>query len=459
MDILIKNGTVINASGRCTADVAVSGGKIISVGPSITPAPHTETIDAAGLLVLPGAVDAHTHFELSFGEFSTADDFASGTRAAACGGVTTVIDFITPEVNESLCDAYRKRNELAAPKACIDYNFHMCLTSLTDAVIDEMESITEAGMPGFKLFMTYAFRLSDVDIYKALRRSKEIGALIMIHAEDHDELESLRAKFIAEGKTDAWYHYLSRPESVETAAVEKAVGLAREADAPLYIVHLACDGGMDIVRKARAAGHHIYAETCPQYLNFTSDVYKREDGRNFICSPPVKGEKSREALWQGIHNGDISVVATDHCPFLLNEKNRGSEDFTKTPNGVMGVETLYPYMLSEANNGRISFERAAGLCCLNPARLFGLDHIKGSVTPGMDADIVLYDPRKEFTVTQTGMHSDLDHTIWEGIRLNGYPVRTYSRGMLVYRDGEFTGAKGHGRFIPGKRFTPLQPPR
>jgi dihydropyrimidinase len=239
---------------------------------------------------------------------------------------------------------------------------------------------------------------------------------------------------------------------VEAEAVNRAVELAKSTGAPLYIVHLACAGGLVSVERAKAAGFPVYAETCPQYLNFTRDVYKRPDGRNFVCSPPIKGEGSRDALWQGIKSGSINTVATDHCPFRLSDKERGKDDFTMIPNGVMGVENLYPYMLSEANKGRLTFERVVELCAAGPAELFGCAPDKGTIATGADADIVLYDPAKDFVISHENMHSDLDYTIWEGVALRGYPVRTYSRGMLVYKDGDFLGSAGYGRFVwRGKR--------
>jgi len=452
MELLIKNGTVINADGRQKADVAVDYGKIASIEHDIEPEAWTEVVDASGLLVLPGAIDVHTHFELPFGDISSADDFFTGTRAAACGGVTMVIDFVSPGAGESLLSAFNDRYALAAPKVCIDYGLHMGISGLSDSVLDEMEAVVAAGVPSFKVFMTYAFRLTDDEFGRTLARTRDIGALVMVHAEDHEKLEALRAEFLEAGKTDAWFHYLSRPEAVEAEAVAKAVELAKTAAAPLYIVHLACGGGLAAVRKAQLDGHSVFAETCPQYLNFTSDVFKRPDGRNFVCSPPMKGQESRDALWQGIKNGSINTVATDHCPFKLAEKERGKDDFTKIPNGVMGVENNYPYILSHANQGRISFERAVDLCASTPAKLFGCAPEKGALKTGADADIVLYDPTKDFVISQENMHSDTDYTIWEGVELKGYPARTYSRGKLVCKDGEFLGKPGHGRFIKRDRF-------
>jgi dihydropyrimidinase len=243
---------------------------------------------------------------------------------------------------------------------------------------------------------------------------------------------------------------MSRPEFVEGEADERAIQWAKSLNAPLYIVHLACKQGLDAVTKARDEGYPIFAETCPQYLHFTREVYKRPDGRNFVCSPPIKGKESQDALWDGIHRGDIATVATDHCPFQSTEKDWGKDDFRKIPNGCMGIENMYPYMLSEANKGRITFNKAVELCASNVAKIFGCAPQKGFIQAGSDADIVIYDPKKEFTISQSNMHSDVDYTIWEGAKLKGYPVETYSRGRLVYKDGEFLGKKGDGKFVKCK---------
>ena len=459
MDLLIKNGTVINADGRQKADVAISGEKIISVEQNINPEARTQIVDASGLLVLPGAVDVHTHFELLFGDLSSADDFYTGTRAAACGGVTTIMDFVTPDQGESLLEALEKRKALAAAKVCIDYSLHVCISASTGGrfsrVLEEMEAVVDAGVNSFKVFMTYASRITDEEFARTLTRAKELNALVMVHAEDDELLEALRAKFIAEGKTDTWHHYLSRPEEVEAKAVKKAIELAKTTGGTLYIVHLACAEGLEAVKQAQKEGYPIFAETCPQYLNFTREIYKRPDGRNFVCSPPMKGIDSQNALWESVarKTGDgslsygINTIATDHCPFQTYDKDRGEDDFTKIPNGVMGVENCYPYVLSEANKGRLSFERVIELCSKNPAKIFSCYPDKGIIKPGADADIVIYDPAKDFTISQKNMHSTIDYTIWEGTKLKGYPVQTYSRGALVYKDGEFLGNTGHGRFL------------
>ena len=454
LDLLVKNGTIINADGRKNADIAVRDGKIVSVEDGAI-GENTEVVDATGLLILPGGVDVHTHFELPVGKTQSADDFEAGTRAAACGGVTSVIDFVMPENGERLSDALAKRRNFADKKVCIDYALHMGLTYFNDAVSGEMEDVVRNGITSFKVFMTYDFRVDNNELLGVMKRVKELNGLVLVHAEDHDELNLLREKFITEGKTDAWYHYLSRPESAESKGVETAIELAKRSKANLFIVHLACDEGLAALEKARAEGYSIYAETCPQYLYFTNEVYKRPDRHNFVCSPAIKGEQSKDALWKGVKSGSIFSIGTDHCPFNLAEKDWGINDFTKIPNGVMGVENSYPLILNEANKGHISFERAVELCSSNPAKLFGLSAEKGAIKEGADADIVLYDPNKNFTISQSNMHSNVDYTIYEGFSVTGYPVRTYSRGELLYKNGEFLGKPGRGKYL--KR-TPVKTP-
>jgi dihydropyrimidinase len=294
--------------------------------------------------------------------------------------------------------------------------------------------------------MVYDFGVTDGVFFKVLRKAKETGALIEVHAENNELVNTLTEEYLSEGKTSAWYHYMSRPEFVEGEADERAIQWAKAVGVPLYIVHLANKQGAEAVMKARDEGYKIYAETCPQYLEFTCEVYKREDGKNFVCSPPMKGAESRDALWKAIERGDIDTIATDHCPFQTYEKDWGKDDFSKIPNGCGGIEYRYPYMLSAANQGRITFEKAVALCAANPAKIFGCK-TKGEISIGKDADIVIYDPQKDFTISKETMHSNCDHTIWEGITVHGYPVQTYSRGRLVFNDGEFVGEKGWGKFV------------
>lgn len=445
MDLIIKNGTIVTASEIFNADVAASGGKIAQIGESLD-CDGAEVIDAAGKYVLPGAIDAHTHLAMPFGGTISSDDYFAGTRAAACGGTTTVFDFVLQDFGETMMDAVRRRDALCKGNAVVDYAFHVAIKDVSNGLIDSIDEAVKCGVPSFKVFMVYDFGVTDGVFYQVLKKAKECGALISVHAENNEMVNMFTRQFLSEGKTGAWYHYLSRPEFVEAEADRRAIEWAKSLDTSLYIVHLANKEGVRAVTEARDAGYKIYAETCPQYLEFTCDVYKREDGRNFVCSPPMKGEESRQALWDAIKRGDIATIATDHCPFNRFEKDWGKDDFTKIPNGCAGIENMYPYMLSAANTGKIPFEKAVELCSTNPAKIFGLKD-KGSVSVGKDADIVIYDPKKEFTITNDKMHSDCDHTIWEGITVHGYPEKTFARGRLVYDSGEFLGEKGWGRFV------------
>ncbi len=449
MDLLIKNGTIVNGSERFCADVAVCGGKITQIGADIAPDDGTKVVDAAGKLVLPGAIDAHTHLAMPFGGTISSDDYFAGTRAAACGGTTTVFDFVLQDFGETMVDAVKRRDKMCAPVAAVDYSYHVAVKDVSGDLLDSIEDAVKFGVPSFKVFMVYDFGVTDGVFYKVLKKAKECGALIGVHAENNEMVNTLTAQYLSEGKTSAWYHYMSRPEFVEAEADIRAIQWAKALDAPLYIVHLANKDGVKAVTEAKDAGYQIYAETCPQYLEFTCDVYKREDGRNFVCSPPMKGEESRQALWEAIRRGDIDTIATDHCPFQSYEKDWGKDDFTKIPNGCAGIENMYPYMLSAANEGKITYEKAVEICSENPAKIFGCRE-KGSIAIGKDADIVIYNPDAEFTITNDKMHSDCDHTIWEGIKLHGYPEQTYSRGKLVYDKGAFVGDAGWGKFVKCK---------
>lgn len=446
MDLLIKNGTVINGSESFKADVAVANGKITQIGTFIEPADNTEVVDATGKLVLPGAIDAHTHLAMPFGGTISSDDYFAGTRAAACGGTTTVFDFVLQDFGETMVDAVKRRDAMCAPVAAVDYSYHVAVKDVSGDLLDSIEDAVKFGVPSFKVFMVYDFGVTDGVFYKVLKKAKECGALIGVHAENNEMVKTLTAQYLSEGKTSAWYHYMSRPEFVEAEADIRAIQWAKALDAPLYIVHLANKEGVKAVTAAKDEGYKIYAETCPQYLEFTCDVYKREDGRNFVCSPPMKGEESRQALWEAIKRGDIDTIATDHCPFQSYEKDWGKDDFTKIPNGCAVIENMYPYMLSAATDGKITYEKAVEICSENPAKIFGCRE-KGSIAIGKDADIVIYNPKTEFTITNEKMHSDCDHTIWEGVKLKGYPEQTYSRGRLVYNKGEFVGESGWGKFV------------
>jgi dihydropyrimidinase len=400
MDLIIKNGTIVTSSESYIADVAVKDGKVVAIGSGF-PEEGVEVVDAEGKLVLPGAIDAHTHLAMPFGGTVSADSYLAGTRAAACGGVTTVFDYPMQRKGHGIIETIKGRQEMCDSEACVDYAFHCIITDLNEGtILDEFKAAVDYGITSFKCFLVYkkeGMMVDDATLVKIMLKAKETGAITNIHAENPDLIDLNIEQFLKEGKTSAWYHYLSRPEYVEAEADKRAVHLAKSVEAPLYIVHMADKEGLEAAIAAKMDGHDIYIETCPQYLEFTSDVYKREDGRNFVCSPPIKGQESQDALWKAIKTGAIDTIATDHCPFQSYEKDWGKDDFTKIPNGCAGVENLYPYMLSAANDGKLSFNRVVELCSSNPAKIFGCDQ-KGSITVGKDADIVIYDPNKYFKI-------------------------------------------------------------
>ena len=449
MELLIKGGTVVTATESFPADVAVDGGKIVAIGRDLA-VNAEKVVDAPGKLVLPGALDAHTHMAMPFGGTVSADSYLAGTRAAVCGGVTTIFDYPVQHKGETILGLIGSKKEVLEKEACCDYAFHCCITDLNGGeILDEMEQAVEEGITSFKCFLVYkkeGMMVDDGMLARLLLRAKELGAMINVHAENPDLIDLRTEQYLKEGKTSAWYHYMSRPEFVEAEADKRVVHWASHLDTPVYIVHMADKEGLEACIKAKSEGHDILVETCPQYLEFTCDVYKREDGRNFVCSPPMKGQESQDALWTAIKSGMIDTVATDHCPFQSYEKDWGKDDFTKIPNGCAGVENLYPYMLDAANSGKITFERAVELCSTNVAKIFGCDN-KGAIAVGKDADIVIYNKDKDFTISVSNMHSDYDHTIWEGKKLHGYPVQTYLRGKLVYDNGDFVGTPGMGDYV------------
>ena len=448
-DKIIKGGTIVTDSDMYLSDVGIKDGVITAIGADLT-CEGAEIIEAAGQLVLPGAIDVHTHLAMPFGGTVSADSYLSGTRAAACGGVTTVFDYPMQRGEGTIMGVINEKKAVCEEEACVDYAFHCIITDLNEGkILDEMATAVEEGITSYKCFFVYkkeGMMVDDATFTKLLVRTKELGAMLNLHAENPDMIDYNIEQFKKEGKLSPWYHYMSRPEAVEAEADHRAVHWAKHLDAPLYIVHMANKEGLGAVLDAKREGYDVYVETCPQYLNFTNEVYKREDGRNFVCSPPIKGQESQDALWTAVKNGGIDVVATDHCPFMSYEKDWGKDDFTKIPNGCAGVENLYPFMLSAATTGKISYSKAVEVCSTNPARIFGCDK-KGGVIVGKDADIVLYDPSIDFTVSMDNMHSDYDHTIWEGSSFSGYLTKTFLRGQLVYDKGEFVGTPGMGTFV------------
>jgi dihydropyrimidinase len=449
MKTIIKNGTVVTASETYEADVLVEDGVISAVGRGLN-AP--DCIDASGLFVLPGAIDVHTHMEMPAGGLCSADDFYTGTVAAACGGTTTILDFVEPAPGQGLLEALAARMVEAGPKAVVDYGFHMTINRADSATLDEMGAVLIGGLSSFKAYMAYAgLMLDDEDLYRVLVRSREIGARVSVHAENGSVIRYLIAKYVAEGRSAPIWHARSHPPEMEAEATSRAMDLAHLAKAPLYMVHVSAAESLERIRAAQIRQWPVFAETCPQYLVLDESRYEEPglEGAKYVMSPPLRTKVDQDSLWRGLRDGAIQTVATDHCPFNLHgQKDRGRDSFAAIPNGAGGVETRLPLLYHHGvNAGRISLNRFVELVSTGPASLFGMSGRKGSLAPGCDADIVLWDPQREVTITARELHQNVDYTPYEGFAVLGWPVLTMLRGQVIARDGCFLGAKGMGRFL------------
>ena len=453
MRTLLRNGKIATEQGVFQGDILIRDGHIHEIGGRIH-APDAETIDAAGKLVLPGAVDIHTHMDLDVGIARVIDDFYSGTVAAACGGTTTIVDHMAfgPE-GCSPWHQVKAYHRLADGNAAVDYGFHGVLQHVDDNVLDDMARIAaEEGITSFKVYMTYDHRLDDADLMRVLERARQAGILIAAHCENHGIVTVLRERFVREGKTQARWHPVSRPPEAEAEAVNRLLCLARAAgEAPVYVVHLSSRPGLEVIRRARAAGQaHFGAETCPQYLLLDEAMYADpREGLKAIMAPPLRGAEDREALWEALAKDELDTVATDHCPFAFaTQKQQGAHDFTQCPSGAPGVEERLILLYSEGvARGRITLPQLVKYACANPARVAGLYPRKGAIVPGADADLVILDPTKKGMLTTERMHGHSDYTCYEGMEICGAIERVLLRGKTVVRDGAFTGARGDGRYL------------
>ncbi len=457
-DVVVRGGTVVTPGGRHRLDLGIRDGRVAAISEDGSlagagslaggPAGGPEVIDARGKLVLPGLIDVHTHFGLTSGDIATSDDFYSGSVAAACGGVTTFIDFATPEPGQSVSAALAERLR-AASRSVIDYSFHGVL--IEPPAVEEVGALMEQGLTSFKLYMAYKARrlmAGDATLARALAAAGKRGGLAGVHAEDSDLVDETTAGLVRAGKTAMPFFAAGRPPEAERAAIARACRMAEDAGAPLYIFHLSTAAGLDEIRRARARGVRVWAETCPHYLTFTDDVYGRADGYKFVINPPLRKREDVEALWAGLAGREVQVVSSDHCPFPLAGKARGAASFLEAPAGIGGTELILTVLLSEGvAKGRLSLERVVQVTSSDPARLFGLYPRKGHVGPGADADFVIVDPEAEWTIAPGELHSLGDHTPYEGLRAHGRVVLTMSHGRVIYRDGEFVGQAGAGRFL------------
>ncbi len=460
MSVLIKGGTIVTSTGRYVADVFADGDKITAIGSNLDN-PADEVVDAKGKYVLPGAIDPHTHLAMPFMGTHAQDDYETGTIAAACGGVTSVVDFDLQQKGESLLEAIERKQSWAEGKVAIDYSLHPAVMDPRPEVIAEVQkAILDYGTPSFKIFMVYDFRVDDATMIKLLEQTKKYGGLVQVHAENVYMIDHLNAELEKEGKLEPYYHAVSRPNIAEEEAIARAAKMVEMTGSRIYIVHLSSKEGLFKVKEARDHGIDVYAETCPQYLLLDEERYKEPDfqGAKYVMSPPLRTRESNEALWAGLNSGDLQVVATDHCPFDFQGKKDmfGKDDYKKIPNGAPGIETLLMLMHSEGVvKGRISLEKMVETLSTGTARMFGLKD-KGAVQVGKDADLVVFDPNRKFTITQSKLHMNVDYTPYEGFEITGMPEKVYSRGKKVAEwNGEqvdFVGEVGRGRFIKREPF-------
>ena len=455
MRILISNGTVVTAAGSSPADVLVDGETIAQLGTGLAAQGVTadETIDATGKYVIPGAIDVHTHMELPFGGTFAKDTFETGTRAAAFGGTTSIVDFAVQSKGQALRTGLDAWHAKAEGNAVVDYGFHMIMSDVNDDTLAEMDQLVAEGIPDFKLFTAYpgVFYSDDAAIFRAMLRTRDNGGLIMMHAENGPAIDIVAADLVADGKTDPYYHGVARKPVFEGEASNRVIRLAEAAGVPVYIVHLSVIDALEAIREARDRGAMAFAETCPQYLFLSlDDLGNGFEGSKFVCSPPLREKNPNwEELWAGLKRNDLQVVSTDHCPFDFHgQKELGRGDFRKIPNGLPGVEDRVD-LLHDGGvvAGRISKERWVEIISTEPARLFGMYPRKGAIAVGADADLVVYDPNRTRTISAQSHHMDVDYSCYEGRKVQGGSDVVLSRGSIVVQDGEFKGRKGHGQFV------------
>ena len=458
-DTLIVNGRVVTATDTYDADVAISGGKVAAVGKSLPRENAGAILDAAGKLVIPGGIDVHTHLDMPFGGTTSADDFETGTRAAAFGGTTTLIDFAIQYKGQSLRTAFDTWMAKASGKAVCDYAFHCIITDIAAAQLDEMNALVREGVTSFKLFMAYpgVFMLDDASIFKTLRATSKNGGLVCMHAENGGAIDVIVQQALAEGKKAPKYHALTRPTTAEAEATSRAIALAEMAGSPLYIVHLSCNEALEKVREARDRGLPVYAETCPQYLYLSLENMDAPgfEGAKYVFTPPLREKWHQEKLWNGLKRDHLQVVSTDHCPFCFKEqKEMGKDDFTKIPNGGPGVEHRMSLIYSGGvAAGRFSANRFVELVATTPAKLFGLYPRKGTIAAGSDADIVIFDPNRKQTISAATHHMRVDYSMFEGIEVTGVTDTVLSRGKVVVQGNQFLGRAGAGEFIKRALYT------
>lgn len=454
----IAGGLVVTESGTAEADVLIEGEQVAAVAARGSEAAQTwarsgaDTIDAAGHYVIPGGVDAHTHMEMPFGGTYASDTFETGTRAAAWGGTTTIVDFAIQPMGGSVREGVDAWHAKAEGACAVDYGFHAILSDVTEDSLKELDALVGEGITSFKMFMAYpgVFYSDDGKILRAMQRAADNGGLVMMHAENGIAIDVLVEQALAAGRTDPRMHGEVRRELLESEAVHRAIQLSRVAGCPLYVVHVSAEQAVDELVRARDLGLPVFAETCPQYLFLTVDELARPgfEGAKYVCSTPLRPQEHQAALWRGLRTGDLSVVSTDHCPFCFTgQKDLGTGDFSKIPNGMPGVENRMDLLHQAVLDGRISLRKWIEIACAAPARMFGLYPRKGTVAPGADADLVVYDPSAEQVISAETHHMNVDYSAYEGKRVTGRARTVLSRGRVVVDGGAYVGSAGQGRFV------------
>jgi len=466
MKTIIKNGTLVLEQGTATCgelgrtkgDLLIEGERIVAVGGKIEVGPDDAVIDAAGMYVMPGGLDAHTHMQLASYPYTTRDDFETGTRAAACGGVTTIIDFVTQKQGESLVHSVENRRAEADGNVCIDYGLHGNVVDISRGQLDELSAMVEMGVPSFKVYTTYknaGFYTDDYTMLKLLEKSAEVGALVQVHAENDAIVEGTKAALVADGKDTCRYHGQSRPGLAEIEAVSRCILLAEATGSPIYIVHNTMPESVRLLGAARARGVPAIAESCTQYLTLDDSVFESGHPEEFVCSPPVRPREKMLQMRELLQAHEIFVVGSDHCGYVREQK-RSANHLLRAAQGLPGVETTLQVMYSSlVASGEIGIEHLVRVLSTNPARVFGLYPRKGTLKVGSDADVVIYDPRGEHMLSDDDLHgAEGSYTPWAGMTIRGRVARTIVRGRIVWQDGEFKGHAGDGRFVPGKPFDP-----
>lgn len=452
MRTIIRNGWIVEGSVR-KADLLIEDGKVVEIGEHLE-GNDAQVIEAEGRYVLPGAVDVHTHFDLQAGIHRAADDFYQGTVAAAFGGTTAIVDHMA--FGPAGCTLQQRVDEyhgLADGKAVVDYGFHGVLQRVTADILEEMEHLMEEGIPSFKAYMTYDFRLTDEELLRVMASVKKAGGVLTVHAEDHETIETLKKEHVAQGKCEPIYHAKSRPNLTEAQAVARLLALSAKAGYPnLYLVHISAKESLDEIRKAKESGaENVFVETCIQYLYLTEDRYLLPDGEGlkYVMSPPLRKKADVEALWEGIRDGLVQVVGTDHCPFRFETKlEYGGHDFTRCPNGGPGVEERVRVLFTEGvMKDRISLQRFVEVSSLNPSKIMGMYPEKGNLMPGADADIILIDPGKSGTIKAEDLQGNAGYSLYEGYGYQGEIELVMQRGNILVSDGHFLGKEGDGEFL------------